>query len=135
VQVQAEIVPSEYSLPDEVITRVIDCLQHFISPLSLPGSEQYADLVGADWSGWLFGRSLYVAEIFSLIQRVPGVKHVLDVKLNTRLVIPQNEALAPGEASEVEEKPLVPLEDKVLRVAQDMLLCSLDHHITVVELK
>ena len=102
---------------------------------------------GHDWEGWPFGRNLYVAEIFSLIQRVPGVKHVLDVELSTRPVIPGKEfppeSEEPGrddtEASDVaregrEVRELSTVDQKVIRVPTDTLLCSLDHEITLAAL-
>lgn len=36
---------------------------------------------GGDGSGWPFGRALYVAELYGLLQAIPGVKYVEDVVL------------------------------------------------------
>ncbi len=67
------------------------------------------DTLGPDWEGWPFGRDLYVSEIYSLIQKVPGVKHVLDVRLSYRQVVPgkertlaELEALPGGEGEEAD---------------------------------
>jgi predicted phage baseplate assembly protein len=138
VKVRAEIVPSEYSRSERVTARVVEALRNYLSPLSLAEDpEQYADLIGSDWEGWPFGRALYVAEIFSLIQRVPGVKHVLNVHLSVRPVVPAQES--PPEASqeqgEAERTSLTPLSQNVLRVPANTLLCSLDHEIIVAELE
>jgi hypothetical protein len=138
VKVRAEIVPSEYSRSERVTARVVEALRNYLSPLSLlEDPEQYADLIGSDWEGWPFGRALYVAEIFSLIQRVPGVKHVLNVHLSVRPVVPAQES--PPEASqeqgEAERTSLTPLSQNVLRVPANTLLCSLDHEIIVAELE
>lgn len=135
VKVRAEIVPSEYSLPDEVVARVMDCLNHFLCPLPLaeaPGP--YSDLLGADWAGWPFGRSLYVAEIMSLIQRVPGVKHVLEVQLCTRSVNPGDEEPAAGVRPQINDIPHTPVSGKMIELAADMLLCSLEHEIVFANL-
>ena len=131
VQVCAQIVPGEYSQPDAVRTRVIDSLKNFITPLALDKSEE------ADWEGWPFGRDLYVAEIYSLIQKVPGVKHVLEVRLNQREVIPSKEAPSRGEEDRPEaaaEGVLIPVTERRLEVPDDTLLCSLDHQVEIVDL-
>jgi predicted phage baseplate assembly protein len=131
VQVCAQIVPGEYSQPDAVRARVIDSLKAFITPLSLDGSEE------PDWEGWPFGRDLYVAEIYSLIQKVPGVKHVLEVRLNRREVLPSKESSSRGEEERPEaatEEALTPVAERRLEVPDDALLCSLDHQVEIVDL-
>jgi predicted phage baseplate assembly protein len=131
VQVCAQIVPGEYSQPDAVRARVIDSLKNFITPLALDRSEE------ADWEGWPFGRDLYVAEIYSLIQKVPGVKHVLEVRLNQREVLPSKEPSARGEEDRPEaaaEEALTPVTERRLEVPDDTLLCSLDHQVEIVDL-
>ena len=136
VQVQAEIVPAEFSEPKIIVARVEEALRDFISPLPLAENpEERDDLMGADWDGWPFGRHLYVAEIFSLIQRVPGVKHVLDVQIATRPVFPAKERPPEGEEeAQSRGEPLVPLREKVLRIPANTLLCSLQHEILMTEL-
>jgi len=138
VKVRAEIVLVDFSLPEEVQARVAQRLKDFISPLRLRENIESQDaILGEDWEGWPFGRDLYVAEIFSLIQRVPGVKHVIDVELSQRLVIPGNETPPQGDVEEEEEgaiADLAPVEGRVIRVPDDTLLCSLAHEIEVVEL-
>jgi predicted phage baseplate assembly protein len=140
IQVRAEIVPAEYSQPEVVRARVEESLKHLITPLALGGD---AESLGPDWEGWPFGRDLYVSEIYSLIQKVAGVKHVLDVRLSYRQVVPSKERASPGsEASpgaEAEEaasagKTLTKAEQKIIPIAADMLCCSLDHDIRIVEL-
>ncbi len=137
IKVQAEIVPAEFSLPETVMAGVIESLNNFISPLAFDeDTEQQDGLLGPDWEGWPFGRNLYVAEIFSLIQRVAGVKHVLDVKLSQRPVTPISEASSESEAEAGEDaaKGLTKVRKKVIRVAADTLLCSLEHEITIATL-
>jgi predicted phage baseplate assembly protein len=131
VQVCAQIVPGEYSQPDAVRARVIDSLKAFITPLALDGSEE------PDWEGWPFGRDLYVAEIYSLIQKVPGVKHVLEVRLNRREVLPSKVSPSRGEEERPEaaaEEALTPVTERRLEVPDDALLCSLDHQVEIVDL-
>jgi predicted phage baseplate assembly protein len=128
VAVTAELVPGEYSHPETVRARVMEQLQRFIAPLSLGDDEAFSEMVGHAWQGWPFGRDLYVSELFSLIQRVPGVKHVLDVKIVHRTVVP-------GEEEKSEEgQETTPLEARRLAVPDDTVLCSLEHSVEVVQL-
>lgn len=134
VQVRAEIVPSEYSQPEMVQARAVEALRGFLNPLPIAETGQ-DELVAADWEGWPFGRDLYLAEIFSLLQRVPGVKHVLDVQLAERPVIPSRER-PPGDEDERGRPGPRPssVSERVLRVPSNTLLCSLEHEITMAEL-
>lgn len=137
LKVTAEIVASEYHDPDAVRLRVVEALQRFITPLALerPG-EQRDDLLGPDWDGWPFGRSLFVSELFSLVQRVPGVKHVLDVHLAQRPVLPSQERRQMGEATDVPaaEPELRPVAGRRLDVPADTLLVSLGHGVKLAEI-
>ena len=138
VKVQAEIVVSEYSQPELVKQRVLDYLRQFITPLALKQPDpELAQFLGGNWEGWPFGRDLYVAELYTLIQLVPGVKHVLDVQLSHRQVVPAQEELAATESDEAEapvEQVLTTIEGRSLKVPPDTVLCSLDHEIEIVEL-
>lgn len=136
IKVHAEIVPTEYSRPEIVKARVAERLRGFISPLPLGGNGEHEnEELGSDWEGWPFGRDLYVAEIYSLIQGVPGVKHVLEVRLGQRPVIPRRE-LPPQEEAESSGSgsTLTPVTRRMVQVAAGALLCSLDHEIQVEEL-
>ena len=137
IQVQAQIVPSEYSRPEIIATRVREALRDFLSPLPLAEDpEKQEEMMGANWEGWPFGRDLYLAEIFSLIQRVAGVKHVLDVQLSQRSVSPNKERPAGGEGEQrPADRKLTPVNENVVRVPANTLLCSLDHEITIAELE
>ncbi|UCC85686.1 MAG: putative baseplate assembly protein [Anaerolineales bacterium] len=136
IKVQAEIVVNEYSQPEAVQARVRDSLRNFISPLAMDEGDHTPGLE-PDWEGWPFGRDLYVAELYSLIQAVPGVKHVLEVQVSQREVIPSRESL-PGELQAGQEGPtqpeLSPVKGRMLRVPDNTLLCSLDHEIEIAEL-
>jgi len=132
IKVYAEVVPAEYSRPEVVQARVDERLRDLIAPLALGESEQdQKEGLGAGWEGWPFGRDLFVAEIYSLIQSVPGVKHVLEVQLSQRPVIPRREE---GQESESVEATLTPVTRRMVQVPADTLLCSLDHEIQVVAL-
>ena len=131
VQVRAEVIPLEYSQPEMVRARILERLRNFISPLRLEADEETTDeLIDESWEGWPFGRNLYAAEIFSLIQRVPGVQHVLDVQLNTRPLTPGEEMALDGEGEEGESPPSpTPVEGRVVQLPANALLCSLEHEI------
>jgi predicted phage baseplate assembly protein len=137
IKVTAEIVASEFHQPDAVHERVLEALRHFITPLALerPG-EQPDELFGPDWDGWPFGRPLFISELFSLIQRVPGVKHVLDVRLAQRPVVPSAERAALIEVGDepAPEPPVTAVDGRRLDLAPDMLLVSLAHDVKFVEL-
>jgi predicted phage baseplate assembly protein len=144
VKVRAEIVVGEYSRADAVMARVADVLRHWITPLALPPNEYLpTSIVGAEWQGWPFGRNLYVAEIFSLIQQVPGVQHVLDVQMSQRPVDPPKEMPPLGQLEESVDNLLRQQDDasrltlvtgRVLHVSEDTLLCSLEHEVVAVEI-
>jgi hypothetical protein len=63
------------------------------------------------------------------------VKHVLDVRLSQRPIIPNKETPAePGEAeSETDERDLTPVPGRMVEVADDTLLCSLSHVVEIAE--
>ncbi len=147
VKVSAEIVATDYSDPDVVRANVKHALRGFISPLDIgEPDETHDELLGERWDGWPFGRPLFVSELYALIQRVRGVKHVLEVRLGTRPILPQQEAPASSEqmalvpanaaapAVEAEEAPLTMVKDRRLEITADTLLCSLDHDVQVVTL-
>lgn len=142
IKVRAEIVVGEYASPDLVRTRVVETLNRFLCPLALdPPDGTEHPLFGPKWEGWPFGRDLYLSEIYTLIQQVPGVKHVLEVTLSRRPVIPAKEVSlqestdepASEEAAEVTPE-VIPVRERLVKVPDDTLLCSLDHEIVVVEL-
>ena len=137
LKVTADIVVTDYAQPDLVRARVIEQLRNFISPLNLGAA---GDLTDDAWDGWPFGRDLFVSEIYALIQKVPGVKHVLDVKLAQRPVSPARESAPVGDESDDRtpiartELPVTPIEQRRFQVPDDTLLCSLEHAITITEL-
>jgi predicted phage baseplate assembly protein len=131
VKVHAEIVVSEFSQPEIVKNRVNARLKRYLAPLKFgldKGQEEYLD---PNWEGWPFGRDLFVVELYSFIQQVPGVKHVLDVRLSSK-----NLLLGQGGPEDADDKDTgwVPLTQRMLPVADNMLLCSYDHEVEVVEI-
>jgi predicted phage baseplate assembly protein len=54
-------------------TAVAAALDAFLDPLE-----------GFDDEGWPFGRTVYVSELYDVIERVPGIDGVLDVAIRTR---------------------------------------------------
>ena len=67
VEIKAEVVP----LPDErepaLQQRVIDAVKKFFDPRT----------GGEDGQGWPFGRNVFVSEIYSLLDQLPGVDYVI----------------------------------------------------------
>jgi len=132
VKVKADIVAFDNVDPEMMYSRVVESLNAMICPLPLKAAERYKTVLGPEWAGWEFGRDLYVAEIFSLLQQVSGVKHVLDVQLYQREVIPTNEISPLSEEADTKEKPpLMIVEERVIRVPSDSLLCSLQHEVAL----
>jgi predicted phage baseplate assembly protein len=142
VQVRAEVVISEYVRPDVVVGRVTEALRQYLTPLTSQPSALPEGVVEGEWQGWPFGRSLYIAELYSLIQQVAGVKHVLDVQLRQRPIVPIQESPPLGQLEEFADSAagantaanLTIVTGKVLTLPADTLLCSLDHEIVLVEL-
>jgi predicted phage baseplate assembly protein len=142
VKVRAEIVVSEHARAEVVMGRVAEVLRQYLSPLVSSGQNLLPEgTVEPDWQGWPFGRSLYVAELYSVIQQVPGVKHVLDVQLRQRPVLPNKESPPLGQLEDFagntvagQETSLNLVTGKVLLVPADTLLCSLGHEVELVEL-
>lgn len=138
IQVTAEVVPTSYQRPEIVQARVIERLHQFLTPLAFGAEEILSEMIGQSWEGWPFGRDLYLSEVFSLIQQVPGVKHVLDVKLAYReLALPREAPVGVTEAPETvpEAVPeLTPVTGRLLEVPPDTVLCSLRHEVKLVNL-
>ncbi|PDW02680.1 putative baseplate assembly protein [Candidatus Viridilinea mediisalina] len=74
---------------------------------------------GADGTGWIFGRDLHVSEIFALMQRIPNVEFVDEVRVTVR---------EPGR-SEGGQPVLGRLD-----VPDGALVCSYQHRVEVLQL-
>ena len=126
VSVQAEIIPHPHTDPELVCERTRAALRQFLSPLDI-GRPSVIE-PGEDWQGWPFGRDLYVADLFGLLQQVAGVRYVRDVRFASI-------AVAPGQ--ELNIATLTQTADNVTRmlhVPADTLICSLEHTVTAVTL-
>lgn len=144
IAVHAQIVPSEVHAPAGVVDRVRRLLRLYLSPLALETEDpRLAEIIGPEWEGWPFGRDLYVSDLFSLIQQVPGVKHVLDVRLGQRSIVPA-QLHPPSTASDDDlEAPATSLgapgsslaeAQRTILVPEDTLLCLIDAEVEVVAL-
>lgn len=140
VQVRAKVVGADYVAGDVVSERVIRRIDQFLSPLALAGDLAGDDeIFGPHWEGWAFGRNLYISELYSLIQKVDGVKHVLDVELSIREVLPKDETPPPVDSEPTPAEQRTPdrrlrrVQERLVTVAQDMLICSLAHEVELVE--
>ena len=131
VKVQARIVPQDFINPIEVTLRVKDELQRYLSPLSLDKRVPMLRPSDEAWEGWEFGKDLFTAEIVSLIQQIPTVKYVIDVKVLSRPVVPVEE----DSIFDDDEPKELSLIEKVLRVPDDGLICSLLHEIEIVDIE
>ncbi|OQY46674.1 MAG: putative baseplate assembly protein [Anaerolineaceae bacterium 4572_78] len=161
IQAEVNVVLENHYDEDVVEERIQTSLRYLITPFLPDNAEPPSYFTMRDWEGWPFGRDLYVAELYSLIQMVPGVKHVLDVKMSQRQVIPDRElppsaiAVADEEAPENAEltekqlkerleseslkrerfvEPLTPVEERMLPVPNDTVLCSLQHKVNFIVL-
>jgi predicted phage baseplate assembly protein len=130
VQVKAKIVPQEFTKPADVVQRVNEELKRYLTPLPIDAEKPLLQ-TGENWPGWQFGRDLFTAEVISLIQQVPSVKYVLDVEVFSRPVVPVEEEAI------FDDTPPPPVEavEKVLRIPDDGLLCSLEHEIEAVSVE
>ena len=132
VKVSAEIVLTSQSLPEAVRGRVHDALAGFLSPLDIGTYLPADEGERAQWTGWPFGRDLYVAELYALIQNVPGVKYVRDVKLGAMRI--DLGKLSPNGSGSAMTSALVISDQRLVEVPPDGLICSLEHEIKVVTL-
>jgi predicted phage baseplate assembly protein len=134
VQVEAEVIAEGWVLwPGELKEKGRQTLNRFLSPLPLPISDlqsRSASESARDEKGWPFGQPLYLADLYALLQKIAGVKHVRNIRLKWREVDPLREQV--GHASDEELIPL-PDTERLLRVKPDMLICSLEHKIDIVE--
>jgi len=144
VRARVRIVATDLTPPDVAQARVVSALRRYLAPLP-PVSGETILPDGAEegrWKGWEFGKPLYVAELYALVQRVPGVRHVLDVQLESRAMDLARERGAVGglEAYAASVAPGGPIPEpvavtgNVLTIPADGLLCSLDHQVEVVSL-
>ncbi len=151
VKVRAQIAANEYTAGDVVVERVLDALHRYITPLAFADSGGENEAIAAlrasepkqtPWQGWPFGKPLYVAELFALIQQVRGVKHVLHVELSQRPIELSRERRGLNELDFADSpanpqppaRQLTLIQSPALMIPSDALLCSLEHEIELVTL-
>jgi predicted phage baseplate assembly protein len=105
VSVEASILVQRHRNSDEVRAMVAERIREYLDPL----------LGGPDGLGWPFGRDLYLSEMQSVVQAVPGVEYAQDVTLY-QVDIQTGQSRAAGQK---------------ITVADDVLLLSYEHVVTV----
>lgn len=105
VIVEASIVVERQANADQVRERVLRRITEHLDPLN----------GGPDGGGWPFGRDLYLSEMQSIVQSVPGVEYAQDVTIY-QVDIQTGQSRAAGQK---------------ITLAEDILLLSYDHVVTV----
>jgi predicted phage baseplate assembly protein len=105
VSVEATILVQRHRNSDEVRAMVAQRIREYLDPL----------FGGPDGLGWPFGRDLYLSEMQSVVQAVPGVEYAQDVTLY-QVDIQTGQSRAAGQK---------------ITVAGDVLLLSYEHVVTV----
>jgi predicted phage baseplate assembly protein len=105
VSVEATILVQRHRNSDEVRAAVAARIREYLDPL----------LGGPNAVGWPFGRDLYLSEMQSVVQAVPGVEYAQDVTLY-QVDIQTGQSRAAGQK---------------ITVADDVLLLSYEHVVTV----
>jgi predicted phage baseplate assembly protein len=103
--VEATVVIQRHASADRVRLEVGERLARYVDPLT----------GGPNGGGWPFGRDLYLSEVFTIIQSVAGVEFVQEATLY-QVDLRNGTARAAGQK---------------ISLAQDALLLSYDHRITV----
>jgi len=106
VSIEASILVQRHRNSDEVRATVAQRIREYLDPL----------LGGPDGLGWPFGRDLYLSEMQSVVQSVPGVEYAQDVTLY-QVDIQTGQSRAAGQK---------------ITVADDVLLLSYEHVVTAV---
>ena len=103
--VEANVVIQRHASAERVRAQVAERLAKYVDPLT----------GGPDGAGWPFGRDIYLSEVLTIIQSVPGVEFVQDATL-FQVDLRTGQARAAGQK---------------ISLAQDALLLSYDHRISV----
>ena len=105
VSVEASILVQRHRNSDDVRAVVAERIREYLDPL----------LSGPDGLGWPFGHDLYLSEMQSVVQAVPGVEYAQDVTLY-QVDTQTGQSRAAGQK---------------ITVADDVLLLSYEHVVTV----
>ena len=107
VSVEATILVQRHRVADDVRAQVAARIREYLDPI----------FGGPDGQGWPFGRDLYLSEMQSVVQAVPGVEYAQDVTLY-QVDIQTGQSRAAGQR---------------ITVADDVLLLSFEHVVTVAQ--
>lgn len=135
VQVRAQVVAEEFVSAEVLRGRLHRALRCFLSPLALENPDDPTnEWMPEGWEGWPLGRSLYISDIHALLQNIPGVRHVQDLQVASRQVLPVRELSLEAQYEQASSVPvlLTPV-DRVLYLEEDALLCSLLHEVVIVD--
>ena len=105
VSVEATIVVSRNASSERVRAMTAERIREYLDPL----------LGGPDGAGWPFGRDLYLSEMQSVVQSIPGVEYAQDVTLY-QVDIQTGQSRAAGQK---------------ITLAEDVLLLSYEHVVNV----
>jgi predicted phage baseplate assembly protein len=105
VRVEATVIVEPIADAEAVRRQVATKLSDYLDPL----------VGGADGQGWPFGRDLYLSEVQSVVQSVPGVRFAEDVTMY-QIDLQTNQARAAGAR---------------ITIADDVLLLPFEHTVTV----
>ena len=144
VKVEAEIAVDRRGQEETVRERVNRLLKMYLSPLApetkdwraharedlkLNDQEEMPDeWLRPEWQGWPFGRSLYPSDLYAFIQKIRGVRNVLNV------YIYRAKAIRPGAWNEdwlkkpAEVESIISAEDEA---DKGRTIVSLDHDIKI----
>jgi predicted phage baseplate assembly protein len=133
-----EVVRDEL-IPIEVVRARVDRqLKRFLSPLPVFDVDgEPLEFFGARWEGWPFGRDLFVSELYSLVQQVSGVRHVLNVDVTWREMQPSKESIfaeLEKRGEMIRDLSMSPVKERILRVPENALLCSLSNEVAEINL-
>ncbi|HMO59875.1 MAG TPA: baseplate J/gp47 family protein, partial [Roseiflexaceae bacterium] len=100
VSVEARLKPARETLGETLTREAQQRLYRFLNPL----------IGGPDGNGWPFGRDLYLSEVYAVLQSMPGLAYIEQVRL-----------LVNGQ------------EQTQVRLTPESLIASGEHRITIVE--
>lgn len=71
-----DVIPKDINEAKAVKTRVLNTLNEYFSPLN----------GGKEFTGWSFGRNVYISELCGIIEALEGVDHIQTPKLNANII-------------------------------------------------
>jgi len=109
IVIEANIVVRQHMNAEQVRVRVGERIRQYLDPLD----------GGQDGNGWPFGRDLYLSEMQSVVQAVPGVEYAQEVTLYQVDIQNQQTRAAGQRVALAEDVLLLPLEPIVTVVQRD----------------